>query len=353
MRALSKGPAALPFILSALLVSPSMAQTPPADEPPPPARQTDTPTDRFGFIEGEQLQFSTSTEEDNLTFKLALPAGPSMANRFSLTASTPFSKDENVKPASLDALANGTRVKLSWGYFDVRVGRPDDVAARLRARARARCRAKEPASNPDEDPCADSSYAMNKYDPANVAREQGHSGPGVTDYGVDASVGINEFEWLDRTSLLPQKKQHTDWSVAAHVAHYLAGSQTALTASLSYQRAYKAAEEELVCPAVTTNPVQDCKMARALAPSVDKNFLLAAGVRHRFLGSDGKLLNLAVAPLVTYDVKDDVWGVDVPVYVMPDKEGALTGGIRFGYRSDREDKFSIGVFVGTTFNILQ
>lgn len=328
------------------------AQERPA-EAPVASRPIDTPADRFGFIEGEQLQVSTDTEDSNLTFRIALPTGPSMANRFSLTASTPMKKGEDALPASLDAFANGTRVKLTWGYFDLRVGRPDEIAERLRARARERCRRAEPSTDPVTDPCNDSAYAMNKYDRANVGIEQRRSGPGATDFGLDATVGFNDFEWVDGNSFLPMKQRRTDWGVAAHIAHYLAGTQTAFTASAAYQRGYKAAAEQLVCPPGTTNPAAQCRNARIAGPTRDTNFLLSAGMRHRFTGSDGNLLNLAVAPIVTYDVKDDVWGVDVPVYVIPGKDGGLSGGIRFGYRSDRDDKFSVGVFVGTTFDILK
>jgi hypothetical protein len=40
----------------------------------------------------------------------------------------------------------------------------------------------------------------------------------------------------------------------------------------------------------------------------------------------------------------------VPIYLVPGGNNALTGGVRLGYRSDREDDFSVSFFVGTTFN---
>jgi hypothetical protein len=342
----------LSAIGATLVAGSAWAQEPdPATPPPtlPSASTNPAPPDRFGLFDGGHLTVSAGQEEDELTFKVALPTGPSLASRFSLSASTPLQDDDQSLPADLDALANGTRVTLSWGYFQVPVSDPDQEAIRIEQRAQAACR----AAQPGQLRCDDTAFAVWNYARTDWVRYQRHSMGAATDFGIDATVGINDFEWVDATTLLPQKKQHTDWSVAAHVARYLAGTHTALTASVAYQRAYKAAEEELACPPVVTNPATDCKMARLGAPSVDKNFLLAAGIRHRFADADGNLLNLAVAPLVTYDVKDGVWGVDVPVYVTPGKDGALTGGIRFGYRSDREDKFSVGLFVGTTFSIWQ
>lgn len=334
-------------LLPALILcsSPAWAAPDPSTEVAPP-REIDTPADRFGFIEGEQLQVSSGTDDDNLTFRVGLPVGPSMANRFSLTVATPLHGADDQMPASLDALANGTRATLSWGYFDLKVGRPDQIAMRLRQRAMRICRVREPG----EVRCRNSAYAMNKYDKKNADMEQRHSGPGATDFGIDATVGFNDFEWIDTASLLPQKARRTDWSVAGHIAHYLAGSHTALTASVSYQRAFEAAGETEICSPI--DPAAPCVTASPSAPVRNENFLLSAGLRHRFLLADGKLANLAVAPLVTYDAIDDVFGVDVPVYFVPDAKGGLTGGIRFGYRSDREDKFSIGVFAGVAFNVL-
>lgn len=328
--------AALPALLL-VVSSPGLAQQ---------DRGTDTPADRFGAVQGEELQVSTGTEDNALTFRAALPTGPSQTNSFSLILSTPLN-DEEAMPASLDALANGSKATLRWGRFTLGIPKEDAIASRIAEAAIAVCEQKEP----EQSRCKDSGYAVRTHDRTNYRRYLAHTIPnGATDFGVDATVGINDFEWVNATTFLPQKKRHTDWAVAAHVAHYMAG--TAITGSVAYQRAYKAAEEEAICPPTSTDPA-DCVQARGAPPTLDKNFLISAGLRHRFVGGDGNLLNLAVAPAATFDVIDDVWGVDIPVYVVPDKEGGLTGGIRFGYRSDREDKFSVGLFVGTTFGFFQ
>ncbi|HST36725.1 MAG TPA: hypothetical protein VLK25_08875 [Allosphingosinicella sp.] len=313
----------------------------------PVQREADTPADRFGFIDGAQLQVTSGTDEDNLTFRIALPASPSMASRFSLTLATPLQGDEEAMPASLDALANGTRATLSWGYFDVRVIRPDAEIHELRARARRLCREREPAETRPR--CRDSAFAMRKYGSDDAALDRRRTTPAATDFGIQATAGFNDFEWVDPVSLLPQEDRRTDWAVAAHVAHYLPNSHTALTASVSYQRAYEAAEEQEICPPSSADP-DDCRKVRTAAPSRNENLLLSAGVRHRFF-ENGSLANLAIAPVVTYDVLDDVFGVDVPIYYTPTGDGRLNGGIRFGYRSDRENEFSVSFFVGTTFDI--
>ncbi|HEX8365022.1 MAG TPA: hypothetical protein VF603_07045 [Allosphingosinicella sp.] len=321
-------------------------------QPPAVSRGTDGPADRFGALRGGQLQVSSGTDDGQLTFRVALPDLPSTASRFSLSASTPLGDGDNAMPASLDALANGSRVTLSWGYFDIRVGRPSEAQRRVEDRASLVCWDTLPRrdDNRDGERCDDSNYAMNWYDRTNYRKNQ-RGYPAATDFGIDASIGSNEFEWFDRVSLVPRKERRTDWSVAAHVARYLPGSHTALTGSVSYQRAFEAAEEERVCPPGTTDPEAECPDMRTAGPTRNENLLLAVGLRHRILGADGNLGNFAVAPIVTYDVIDDVVGVDVPVYYTPDGEGGLNGGVRFGYRSDRENEFSVAFFVGTTFDI--
>jgi hypothetical protein len=327
----------------------AMPVTQSATAEPVRGRAADTPADRFGVPEGEELQLSAGTDDKNATLRLALPTGPSQANSFSLVLATPIAGLKDAKPASLDALANGSRVTLRWGHFGLVPPVEDPVASSIASAAKAACEAEKGAGSGS---CKDSGANIHNYDLEDYRRYLAHIFPaGATDYGLDATVGVNDFDWVDSRTLIPQQARHTDWSVAAHIDHYLPGF--ALSASIAYQRAYRAADQQLLCPASTTNPATDCKMARTAAPSRKESLLLSGGVRYRFTKADGTLMNLATAPLVTFDPLDRVWGVDVPVYILPEKDGSLTGGIRFGYRSDRKEKFTVTAFVGTAFNILQ
>ena len=348
------GAALIPVIGLGLASAPAAAQeaaqTPAPAAAAPSQPPADGPADRFGDFRGGQVQVSTGTDDDNWTFRVALPDLPSTSSRFSLSASTPLHGGDKAMPASLDALANGSRVTLGWGYFDVPVSCPDETQVVWERQAKRRCwRAPRRADNPDGTQCDVSSYAMRWYDTANYRRNQRRY-PGATDFGIDATVGINEFEWVDPVTFGRQTARHTDWSLAGHVVHYLTGDQMAITGSISYQRAYEAADEQQLCPPNPGNPPTGCITARGAAPKRNEHLVLSLGLRYR-LAQNVTLLNLAVAPQVNYDVSDDVWAVDVPVYFTPGANGSLTGGVRFGYRSDRENEFSVGAFVGTTFDI--
>ena len=357
MRPLLSACALLPLIGLAVAAEPLAAQTsPPVDNPqtesesPSPVaeeRTSDTPADRFGYFEGGELQVSAGTDDDKVTFRVALPTGPSMSSRFAFSASTPLHGGDDALPASLDALANGTRATLSWGHFNLPIRRPDQTTEEIVRKAKQKCIEEDPQPNR----CKVSSYAVYHYKRDSRRAYLKGMGAGGTDVGVEASVGINDFEWIDPITFLPQKKRHTDWGVAIHGTMFLGGLETAITGSAAYQRAFEAAEEQQLCPAGSTNAA-DCVTARLAAPGRNENLLLSVGLRHRFLTPDATSARLAVAPIVTYDVIDDVWGVDVPVYFVPGANNSLTGGVRFGYRSDRDKKFSIGVFLGTTFDFL-
>jgi len=59
----------------------------------------------------------------------------------------------------------------------------------------------------------------------------------------------------------------------------------------------------------------------------------------------------AVNAKLIHDFKSDVWGVDVPVYLFPNKDGLLSGGLRFAWTDT--DKFSAGIFVGVPFDFVK
>jgi hypothetical protein len=50
----------------------------------------------------------------------------------------------------------------------------------------------------------------------------------------------------------------------------------------------------------------------------------------------------------TYDAHNDEYGIDLPIYLVPNDKGGLTGGVRLGYKSEDHDIVA-GVFVGAPF----
>ena len=63
-----------------------------------------------------------------------------------------------------------------------------------------------------------------------------------------------------------------------------------------------------------------------------------------------KTFQVAFAPQVTYRFEDNNVGVEVPIYLVPDKDGKLSGGMKAVYNS-KGDEFAVGLFVGVPFSI--
>jgi hypothetical protein len=58
----------------------------------------------------------------------------------------------------------------------------------------------------------------------------------------------------------------------------------------------------------------------------------------------------SISARFTHDSKNDVNGLDVPIYLVQDSKESLNGGIRIGYRDDTKG-VEFGVFVGSSFKL--
>ena len=315
------------------------------------------PLDQVGVIRAPQLQLVAGTEDDSASIAFQLPTGPSQANSFGIILSTPLNGEDEAAPATLDGLANGTTLTVRWGHFSLSPPGPVQSrrAAELVAKARGICVRRAGADAEAIAGCdrENSNNLVGLY--LNDRENREYSAQTIrhdaSNFGFEVAVGINRFEFVDPATLAESSERHTQWRARIFYDQYLRRPMTAFTLSAGYERAYEAADEEIFCPPNTTNAAVRCVQARGAPPELNESLLISAGFRHRFIGAES-LRNFAIAPLVTYDVLDDVVGVDVPIYFLPDGDGGLTGGVRFGYRSDRENEFSVGIFIGAAFNIL-
>ncbi len=360
-------------------------------EPPPDAG----PIDRFGRLGSQHVEITAGTKGSSASVALEIanwsvdPANPSGADAFrrsndtvNLIVSTPLGDGEDeAQIANLDGLANGTKLTLRFGRWSAYL--PRDVPSAAMAiyeRAQERCR--QVAASRDvvrrtalgEDPsvaavtqadeqrqndmneCANpaggSQNQIATYLPSWERRYINAFVPSdARHYGFELSVNRRRFEFVDPTTIADGAERHVQWSAKAFYTQYLRESVTAVTFSAGYERSYKAARSAVFCPANPNNVVIRCTNASAGPPTLNEGLILSAGLRHQ-LADRGILRNVAIAPQVTYDVLDETVGFDLPVYFLPNADGGLTGGIRFGYQSDRDNEFSVGIFIGAAFNIL-
>jgi hypothetical protein len=318
------------------------------------------PTDRFGSIGGVTLQLNADSDDDRGSVALELPLNRTQPWRFGLILSSPLNDDKVAMPATLDGLANGTKLTLRIGRFELYpfVGDTNARANQIEAEARANCRIRrerDHASPEDVAKCdteRPTSNIIGRYASNRLREYNAMLTPRAPrDFGFEASVSVHDFDFIDPASLAAQSDRKTQWSISGHYTQYFRQSRTALSFSVGYERAYEAADEEVFCPANPNNVIIRCVTASGAPPDLNESLLLSVGLRHHF-ASDGILRHLAVAPTVTYDALDDVVGVDLPIYFLSNSEGTLTGGIRAGYRSDRDHRFSVGIFIGTSFGLV-
>ena len=165
--------------------------------------------------------------------------------------------------------------------------------------------------------------------------------------GGEARIGYEEFSFFDADSLAEEKDEKAPTSFKVFGGINPRGSLVLLSLGWEHQRGYKAAKTETVCP-----PSEEpdagfltCKTG-ALGPPLDDDKDLVFLETRALLGKKP----IGVTLRATYDLEDDVLGLELPIFLARDDEGNLRGGVRLGWRDDTED-LSVGVFVGSAFSL--
>jgi hypothetical protein len=174
--------------------------------------------------------------------------------------------------------------------------------------------------------------------------------------GVDATLGYKKYEVLDRTAFLVGERGKFAYDGTAYAGVIGKRGDWSLKFIGSYTRSFKAPDTAQICRALT-GTTQECISGPDGTPIKDESAYVAGEFKWLIpLGPDSRNVDgsrvlakrIAIAPKVTLDVDESSWAVDLPVYLKADKAGKLNGGIRFGYRSDKDD-FGVGLFVDVPF----
>jgi hypothetical protein len=162
-------------------------------------------------------------------------------------------------------------------------------------------------------------------------------------WGFDASVGQEDYKYLDRALFDTPEVNKTSWEGGAYIG--LVNWTATFSARLRgvYGRTWKLPEDGEACETVGDPPTGQCLTGPDGPPEKVDAGLVSLEARHLFKLDDTR--TIALAPQITYNTEDDVVGVEVPVYLAPDKDGKLTGGLKFAWTS-KDNEFGIGVFVG-------
>jgi hypothetical protein len=253
---------------------------------------------------GAHFELLAGTGGGLATFKLtgvSVPS-PTLVDTLGVTLSAPVSKDADATStpfATLDGLVNDLKLELSWNRL---------------------------------------------FAPL--------SGGDAWQLGLRTAVGYHDYTYYDAASLSKHELSRFSLSGGAELS-WLLDSAT-ITAGARYQRAFQAARSQTACHVVSVPSTVQC-VTGGLAPpqrtdSIPLSLELHAAweLRHPLLGL---LPAIGIAPRLEVDALSDNWSVDVPVYLVRDEHGALSGGFRIGY-SSHEGKVIGSIFVSSALGPL-
>lgn len=169
-------------------------------------------------------------------------------------------------------------------------------------------------------------------------------------FGGEVSIGMNQFHYRDPVSLT----KHGDWKpqlgIGGFLAFYPGDRRTMMSFGIDYQSSYEAAEEQILCKPVVTDPDKDCAKAAPKGPDRDDSLNLSLEYRYA-TGLNIFGANIATSPKFTYDSLNDDFGAELPVYFLPSAKSPVLPGFKIGYASDKDDVI-LGLFLKASFGMM-
>ena len=335
----------------------------------PPARcqQTWNQDDLTGFLRqmgkatldraiesiGDAAEINASTDGSNAIIKVSRSVSTPSDGIFqtlTLTASAPLDKSsERTELVSLDGLRNAFTLGTKYTWFKIggKLQNPtaseatskknDEICAEMVAAFKNQTRS-------EQEPVCDTNN-VKTFLPSRYLEfkslffaDEGW----MLSLGIEPKVGYKKFEFLDSATLNKVSDRKTPWSIEAFVGFTPPAWKSIITFGGNYQEGFKDASNGVLCPPSGSGGPVQCKTGPIGGPVDDKAELLYAEIRRR-LGPAGISLK------VTYDFKENLAGVDLPITFVKDKDGNLTGGVRVGWTET--DHWQAGIFVGTPFSV--
>ncbi|MDB5581947.1 MAG: hypothetical protein JWR80_7123 [Bradyrhizobium sp.] len=282
------------------------------------------------------------------------PAGWAHYDTWSVTGSAPLGK-ARTDLGTLDGFTSGAKLKVNLSRFQVMIAHPEKTARgkEIMAQARAEC-----TRNKGE--ACDASIAGDEFIRTWLGKtvqteylKLAFPASFSWAYGAEGSIGYTKYNFLDAAGTSTPAKR-VPWGAKGFVSLLPGGSLTSWTGAIEFQRTFKEKDVVAVCTALAATPVT-CPTGPGGLPVRTDKLLGSVEYRHLFdLSETGFLRSLGLSVLATYDAENNDYGVDVPIYLLPNDKGQMIGGVRFGYTSTKDGHdFVAGIFVGTAFSLFQ
>jgi len=158
-------------------------------------------------------------------------------------------------------------------------------------------------------------------------------------WGVSASIGHSQFSYLQE-DLTKGSASKVPWGTSVFLAALPRSMSTLFTVGFDYRYKYKDADAKTLCPQGTGTIT--CKSGPLGAPVKDNAESAYVELRR-------ELRAHAFSLKVGYDFEKEQLSLDVPIYLVPNADASLSGGIRLGWVETQGAQ--IGVFVTSVFSI--
>jgi hypothetical protein len=180
--------------------------------------------------------------------------------------------------------------------------------------------------------------ALDAFD---FASFQGHS---IRSWAVTGEVGRKPATFFDAGG---NKLQKTNVPYAISGAYGWIGKNGVFSLNGRYESRFKDGKDVTRCqPFASGAPgsnLETCEQLPFASPARSSAFVASAEGRWFFT-------MLAISPVVSYDFKQKVLGLQLPLYFIRDSNKDFTGGVRFGWRDDTH-KFTTSVFVSKALSL--
>lgn len=161
---------------------------------------------------------------------------------------------------------------------------------------------------------------------------------------LELKANYAKFEYFDAASLAKTDDNETGFSASATYAN-LTSSGNVVFAGGRWERSYKAQDKVQQCVPGPAPGVEVCETQPFGAPKRESKFIAYTEYR-AFIG--GKY---AFSPRLSYDFNDSKLGIRIPVWLVPNAKGSMSGGLRFDWNDDDKDVI-VSVFVSAPIKLL-
>lgn len=273
--------------------------------------------------------------------------------------------NRDITLASLDGIENGTSFSGQWIRYvtAVNYGKlANDQKSKYIQLAEDKCLQENAGLEPKERNTLCDKYGENNQPDVFIRRYlKIDPDPVIFDkytnyYGVRIEGSQQQFNFLDSDNFRIENDSEFGFSAEAFFGRIIGSGLNSIELSTEYSKSFRSNNDIQICqPTAGTMQLQCLEGANGAPVEVERGLFSISSTLALYGSESKEKLKFGIAPNVTYDALSDGYEVDLPIYFVPNDDGALTGGIRATYTNSeqmdgsRDGNFTVGIFVGLAF----